>query len=55
MNRRTFASWLEANGGNATEALQHTDRRTTKESYLDPTIATKAPASRIVGPVMGLS
>lgn len=36
--RRTFASYLEAAGGDATKALAHTDRRTTVESYLDPSI-----------------
>lgn len=36
--RQSFASFLEAAGGDATEALGHVDRRTTKESYLDTTI-----------------
>ena len=33
--RRSFASYLEAAGGNATEALGHSTRRVTKRSYLD--------------------
>jgi integrase len=37
--RRTFASFIEAAGGNATRALKHTDRRVTEQSYLDPRIA----------------
>jgi len=36
--RKSFASFLEAAGGDATTALGHVDRRTTKESYLDTTI-----------------
>jgi integrase len=36
--RRTFASYVEAGGGNATEALGHSSRRVTKRSYLDPRI-----------------
>jgi integrase len=36
--RRTFASFIEAAGGNATKALKHTDRRVTEDSYLDPRI-----------------
>jgi integrase len=38
MMRRTFASFIEAAGGNATKALKHTDRRVTEDSYLDPRI-----------------
>lgn len=34
--RRTFASYLEAAGGDATAALAHSDSKVTKESYLDP-------------------
>ena len=36
--RRTFASFIEAAGGNATKALRHRDRRVTEDSYLDPRI-----------------
>lgn len=34
--RRSVASHFEAAGGNATELLGHSDRRLTKQSYLDP-------------------
>lgn len=47
--RRTFASYLEAMGGDATDALQHSSRRVTKASYLDPTIAVRQSASQVVG------
>ena len=33
--RRTFASFIEAAGGNATRALKHVDRRVTEDSYLE--------------------
>jgi len=36
--RRSFATHLEAAGGNATEALNHSRRSITKQSYLDQTI-----------------
>lgn len=36
--RRSFASHIEAAGGNATKALKHRDRRVTEDSYLDPRI-----------------
>ena len=36
--RRTFASFIESAGGNATKALKHRDRRVTEDSYLDPRI-----------------
>lgn len=54
MNRRTFASWLEANGGDATEALDHSARRVTTKSYLDPTIAIRSKASTIATDAMKL-
>ena len=42
--RRSFASHLEAAGGNATEALQHSSRAVTCNSYLDERIVkTEAP------------
>lgn len=48
--RRSFASWLEKAGGNATEALGHEARRTTKRSYLDPRIVGGvAPSAQISG------
>ena len=37
--RRTFASHIEAAGGNSTQALSHTSRRVTEKSYIDPRIA----------------
>ena len=37
--RRSFASHLEAAGGNATEALGHSSRAVTRKAYLDPRIA----------------
>jgi integrase len=33
--RKSFASYLEAAGGDATKALGHVDRRVTRDSYLD--------------------
>lgn len=44
--RRSFASHLEAAGGNATEALGHSARRVTRESYLDPRICEGDPPNR---------
>lgn len=46
--RRSFASHLEANGGNATDALDHASRRTTKKSYLDPRITRKTAPSDLL-------
>lgn len=43
--RRTFASFLEAAGGDATEALAHTDRKTTVKSYLDPAVTLEGQRS----------
>ena len=39
--RRSFASHLEAAGGNATAALGHSSRRITERSYLDPRVRTQ--------------
>lgn len=36
--RRSFASHLEAAGGNATQALRHSSRSVTLKGYIDPTI-----------------
>lgn len=36
--RRSFASYIEAAGGNATVALGHSSRRVAERSYLDPRI-----------------
>ena len=43
-----FASYIEANGGSATAALDHTSRRVTMQSYLDPRIAQAMPANAIL-------
>jgi integrase len=43
--RRTFATMLEAAGGDATAALGHSSRRVTVASYLDPTKAVGEPSS----------
>lgn len=51
--RVTFASYLESGGGDATEALAHTTRKTTKDSYLDPTLSPKEPPSKIMERVLG--
>jgi integrase len=50
--RRTFATFLEAAGGDATEALDHSSRRVTKQSYLDPTHSKAVPHSSIVAASM---
>lgn len=44
--RRSFASHLEAANGNATEALQHSARRVTLESYIDPSVVQREPPNR---------
>lgn len=49
--RRSFASHLEAAGGNATAALNHAARRTTEQSYLDPRIVGHTPASDSLFPL----
>ena len=43
--RRSFASHLEAGGGNATTALRHSSRDITEDSYIDPTITKPEPAN----------
>ncbi len=45
--RRSVASWAEANGGNATELLDHSSRRITK-AYLDPRIVGGQSASDLL-------
>lgn len=47
--RRTVASEFEAAGGNATELLDHDSRRTTKRSYLDPSVIKAVQPADIVG------
>lgn len=49
--RRTFATFLEKAGGDATEALGHSTRRVTKESYLDPTMLHGEPPNRKLPPL----
>lgn len=44
--RRSFASHLEAAGGNATAALQHCNRSVTLKSYIDPRIVRPEAAWR---------
>jgi len=46
--RKSFASHLEANGGNATDAMKHTSRRVTSESYLDESIVQQTPAYKLL-------
>ncbi|MCE9556145.1 MAG: tyrosine-type recombinase/integrase [Planctomycetes bacterium] len=46
--RISFASYLEANGGNATAALQHSSRSVTVKSYLDPSIVKREPAHKLL-------
>lgn len=52
--RRTFASYLEAAGGDATEAFDHESRRTTKRSYLDVSICGPKAPSQFLGGVFNL-
>jgi integrase len=54
--RKSFASFLEAAGGDATSALGHTDRRVTTASYLDTGVTeagTESP-SMVVWRELGL-
>lgn len=51
--RRSFASHLEANGGNATEALKHSSRRITANSYLDESIIQRTPAFKMLPKLEG--
>lgn len=48
MLRRTFASFLEAAGGDATRALAHSSRRVTENSYLDECVIDRTPSSSFV-------
>jgi integrase len=52
--RRTFASYLESAGGDATDALGHSTRRVTRESYLDPTVTTQEQPGDVVAKALGL-
>lgn len=48
--RRTVASKFEAAGGNATDLLDHSSRKTTKKNYLDPSVLkTTQPADVVPG------
>jgi integrase len=49
--RRSFATHLEAAGGNATEALSHSLRSITTDSYLDPRLIERTPANELLFPL----
>lgn len=46
--RKSFASHLESNGGDATQALGHSRRTITAESYLDESIIQRTPAYQVL-------
>lgn len=46
--RRSFASHLEAAGGDASKALGHSSRKITEDSYIDPRIAKKFDPSSLL-------
>ena len=46
--RRSFASYIAAEGGDPTAALRHSDTRVTIESYIDPTIACPEPPNTLL-------
>jgi len=46
--RRTFASFLELAGGDATEALGHSSRKVTKQSYLDQSIVKRSVPNKLL-------
>ncbi len=46
--RRSFATHLEAAGGNATDALSHALRSDTVNSYLDPRLIYKTPPNELL-------
>lgn len=50
--RRTFATFLEMNGGDATDALKHSNRKVTERHYLDPSIIKK-PSPNLLLPPLG--
>lgn len=52
--RRTFASYLESAGGDATDALGHSSRSVTRESYLDPTVTDAEQPGSVVARALGL-
>lgn len=51
--RKSFASHLEANGGDATQALGHSRRTVTSESYLDESIIKRTPAFKMLPKIEG--
>lgn len=51
--RRSFASHFEAAGGNATDALSHSSRNTTRDSYLDESIIQRTPSYKILPELNG--
>jgi integrase len=52
--RRTFASYLKLAGGDATDALNHDSPKTTKDSYLDPTVTDKPQPAGLILRFFGL-
>jgi integrase len=46
--RRTFASYIEKAGGDATAALMHSSRATTLQSYIDPRVVEAKPANLLL-------
>jgi integrase len=46
--RRTFATFVEAGGGDATQALDHTSRRVTVNSYLDARLIERPSPNRLL-------
>lgn len=54
MMRRTFASYAELLGQNATELLDHESRATTKRSYLDPTVTEKQSPGDAIAKLFGI-
>lgn len=51
--RRSFASYIEAAGGNATMALGHSTRRIAERSYLDPRICGGQDVTRLLPALIG--
>jgi integrase len=51
--RRSFATHIEAAGGDATEALAHTARSLTVNSYIDPRLVERTPANNVLFSLTG--
>ncbi|GAA4442842.1 site-specific integrase [Bremerella cremea] len=49
--RRSFASHVQKNGGDATYLFRHSSARVTQDSYLDPAIVEDRPACTILKPL----